>query len=107
MDDIRVAAEAALPPPVAAYAASGAEPGGAAAGANVAAWASVALVPRVLRPVATVSPATVLMGVPLATPLFIAPFGVHALAHGAGPPSRGCPPCRPCFFRCTCSSGGM
>lgn len=84
MDDIRVAAEAALPPPVAAYAASGAEPGGAAAGANVAAWASVALVPRVLRPVATVSPATVLMGVPLATPLFIAPFGVHALAHGAG-----------------------
>ncbi|GAB0494196.1 hypothetical protein MMPV_005487 [Pyropia vietnamensis] len=84
MEDVRKAAEAVLPPPVAAYAASGAEPNGAAATANVSAWSSVALVPRVLRPVASVSTRTVLMGVRLSTPLLIAPFGVHALAHPAG-----------------------
>jgi 4-hydroxymandelate oxidase len=48
---------------------------------NLAAWDRVRLRPRVLRDVRRVDTATTLLGVPLPTPILVAPTGYHELVH--------------------------
>ena len=77
------AARAALPPDVWDYYAAGSGDE-LAVGEAEAAWAEYRLRPRVLHDVSTVDLTTDLLGVPLASPLVVAPMAFHALAHEEG-----------------------
>jgi 4-hydroxymandelate oxidase len=52
--------------------------------ANLAAWTRLTLRPRVLRDVSAVSTATSLLGVPVPTPVVVAPMAYHQMAHPEG-----------------------
>ncbi len=51
---------------------------------NVTAWAHWQLHPRVLAGLSDVSPATTLLGSPVATPVAVAPTAIQGLAHAGG-----------------------
>src|SRR4051812_16213268 len=53
-------------------------------GDNVAAWDRVRLRPRVLRDVGTVDMTTTVLGIPVASPVLVAPTAFHKLAHPEG-----------------------
>jgi 4-hydroxymandelate oxidase len=51
---------------------------------NVSAWAELRLRPRILRDVGAVDMSVDVLGVPLATPIMVAPMATHRLAHPDG-----------------------
>ena len=51
---------------------------------NLAAWRRLRLRPRVLRQVTAVDPTATVLGVPLGSPVAVAPTGYHALLHPEG-----------------------
>ena len=51
---------------------------------NDAAWQRIRLLPRVLRDVSAVDPATTVLGERIASPLIVAPTAYHRLAHDEG-----------------------
>ncbi|GAB3424880.1 alpha-hydroxy acid oxidase [Flindersiella endophytica] len=57
--------------------------------ANEAAWRTIGLRPRALRNVASVDTSTTVLGVPLSTPIGVAPTGFQRLAHPDGEVASG------------------
>ncbi|GAA2468245.1 alpha-hydroxy acid oxidase [Terrabacter carboxydivorans] len=76
-------AEEVLPPDVFAYFAAGAGAERTLARQEQA-WDDVLLRPRVLQDVSTTSPATQVLGQPVASPVLVAPTAAHRLAHPDG-----------------------
>jgi 4-hydroxymandelate oxidase len=72
-----------LPPEVYDYLAGGAEDE-RSLNDNVAAWARLRLRPRILRDVTDVSVATTVLGIPVRSPVLVAPVAFHRLAHPEG-----------------------
>jgi 4-hydroxymandelate oxidase len=72
-----------LPPEVYDYLAGGAEDE-RSLNDNVAAWARLRLRPRILRDVTDVSVATTVPGIPVRSPVLVAPVAFHRLAHPEG-----------------------
>ncbi len=81
--DLRAIARRRLPGGVFDYIDGGAEDELTLA-ANVAAFRTTELVPRVLRPVGDLDPSTTLLGRPLPIPLVLAPTGFGRIAHPDG-----------------------
>src|SRR5206468_4246447 len=74
------AARRDLPPEVLAFI----EAGGVSTAEAAAAWADLRLVPRVLRDVSDVDTSLTLLGVPLRTPVLVAPTAFHGRVHPLG-----------------------
>ena len=81
--DIAERARAAMPAPMWQYALAGARDGVTAEEAE-AAWRSVRFLPRVLHDVTHVDVSAELLGVPVATPVGIAPTSLQRAAHADG-----------------------
>lgn len=82
-DELEARARAALPPAVYDYFVAGADAELTAA-ENVRAWSRLRLRPRVLRDVSSVSLGTTVLGVPVATPVLVAPAAYQRLGHPEG-----------------------
>ena len=85
-EELEAAARELLAPEVFDYFAGGAEEERTLQ-ANLEAWASVRLRPRVLRDVRAVDPGTTLLGAPVAHPVVVAPTAYHRMAHPDGEPA--------------------
>ena len=81
--EYEAAARAVLPPMAFDYIAGGSGDE-ATLGANRAAFDRWRLLPRVLRGLSEVSPATAVLGQPVSLPVLVAPTGFHRLAHDDG-----------------------
>lgn len=95
-------AQEALPPGVYDYFATGSGIEETLA-ANVRAWRSLGLRPRVLRDVSEIDTATSVLGTPVGSPVLVAPTGYQRLAHPDGEvaTAKGCAEARSLFVLST------